>query len=263
MTQVRAKKGSFTDCPVCKTSVYRPNSQSNRLFCSISCRDIGKRRETYNDDNKTKRCSCCGEWKQFDSFATSKGDKASKQEIALQAYCSSCSLKKSAEWAARNKDAKRRHRRESDARNAEKLKVVRANRSNEQREARNKNHRQWRKANMDKVLMWNRLRRYKERAAGDMPHRFDIGRLLCDQDAHCTYCKELLVGEYHIDHKIPVSRGGLNEIENLQILCPTCNMKKGAMTHDEYAEKLNRSMLNMTKKTELALANDTLESLYG
>ena len=40
-------------------------------------------------------------------------------------------------------------------------------------------------------------------------------------------------------------------------------MKKGAMTHDEYAEKLNRSMLNMTKKTELALANDTLESLYG
>jgi 5-methylcytosine-specific restriction endonuclease McrA len=29
------------------------------------------------------------------------------------------------------------------------------------------------------------------------------------------------------DHVIPVARGGSNEVDNLQILCATCNRKKG------------------------------------
>ncbi len=87
---------------------------------------------------------------------------------------------------------------------------------------------------MPKVLMWNRIRRHRERASGEMPHRYEIGLLMCKQDAHCVYCGMLLSGDYHIDHKTPVSRGGSNDIENLQILCPTCNVKKGAKTHDEY-----------------------------
>lgn len=30
-----------------------------------------------------------------------------------------------------------------------------------------------------------------------------------------------------IDHVYPVSRGGTNELDNLQVLCGTCNLKKG------------------------------------
>jgi len=33
---------------------------------------------------------------------------------------------------------------------------------------------------------------------------------------------------FHIDHIIPVSKGGNNKEGNLQVICRTCNNKKGA-----------------------------------
>jgi 5-methylcytosine-specific restriction endonuclease McrA len=41
-------------------------------------------------------------------------------------------------------------------------------------------------------------------------------------------CGRSILSGYHIDHVIPVSRGGLHEIGNLQLLTPRCNLRKGA-----------------------------------
>ncbi len=45
-------------------------------------------------------------------------------------------------------------------------------------------------------------------------------------DFRCQHCgsRQFL----SVDHRIPVSRGGLNIIENLQTLCKSCNSKKHA-----------------------------------
>ena len=44
----------------------------------------------------------------------------------------------------------------------------------------------------------------------------------------CVACGTHL--ELTIDHKHPVSRGGGNNIDNLQTMCMPCNNKKGART---------------------------------
>lgn len=58
------------------------------------------------------------------------------------------------------------------------------------------------------------------------------------QNGSCYYCGVRLV-EYHVDHMLPLGRGGTNFAENLCCACPTCNMSKGAKTSLEYREYLN------------------------
>ena len=83
------------------------------------------------------------------------------------------------------------------------------------------------------VRMENRLRTQRLRSRGSMLNRFEVGEMLCDQDARCAYCGELL-DRYHIDHKTPLARGGDNSKENLHLTCPRCNLIKGTMTHEEF-----------------------------
>lgn len=42
---------------------------------------------------------------------------------------------------------------------------------------------------------------------------------------------------YHIEHLLPVSRGGGNVIENLALACADCNLKKGTQTEKEFRHK--------------------------
>lgn len=49
--------------------------------------------------------------------------------------------------------------------------------------------------------------------------------LLKSQRNLCFYCGTKLA-KYHVDHFVPLSRGGTDYIENIRIACPTCNCRK-------------------------------------
>lgn len=55
--------------------------------------------------------------------------------------------------------------------------------------------------------------------------RRDLGR--------CRYCDTRLETNYAIDHVIPKSRGGSNDLDNLVLTCKSCNSRKGARTPEE------------------------------
>jgi 5-methylcytosine-specific restriction endonuclease McrA len=73
-----------------------------------------------------------------------------------------------------------------------------------------------------------------------------IENLFLNQSGQCAIqpCGKRLVsegsGKYHIDHIIPLSRGGSDDISNISLICPFCNRSKGAKTMDEYLKWLGR-----------------------
>lgn len=44
----------------------------------------------------------------------------------------------------------------------------------------------------------------------------------------CGICEEFIVGDFHVDHVIPLSKGGFHGYINCQPAHPTCNLVKGA-----------------------------------
>lgn len=66
----------------------------------------------------------------------------------------------------------------------------------------------------------------------------ELKELYEPQDARCGYCGMPLFGDVHrdthIDHMIPLSRGGTNWIENMLYACEPCNLSKNTKTPDEW-----------------------------
>jgi len=63
------------------------------------------------------------------------------------------------------------------------------------------------------------------------PRRKEISsglrKRIMERDAYrCRRCKSWT--DLHIDHVLPVSAGGTNDPDNLQVLCAKCNLSKGA-----------------------------------
>lgn len=85
------------------------------------------------------------------------------------------------------------------------------------------------------VSDWKRSKQYREpgkvlRTLGKRKAAGLRAQLLGKQDGKCAYCGES-DKVWHLDHVVPVSRGGGHEIANLQVLCAGCNLRKGAKLH--------------------------------
>jgi len=81
-----------------------------------------------------------------------------------------------------------------------------------------------------------RLPKWLERAVF---HR-DMGHCqLCGKDVTAEVFPH---GKYHLDHLLPLSKGGTNDSTNFQLLCAECNLRKGSRT----SKPTNRQVLFWT-----------------
>jgi 5-methylcytosine-specific restriction endonuclease McrA len=70
----------------------------------------------------------------------------------------------------------------------------------------------------------------RERATLQRHHREWFKRLAADGGERCANCG---VGDALVlDHVIPIAKGGLSQLENLQLLCAECNRIKGKLMID-------------------------------
>lgn len=72
-------------------------------------------------------------------------------------------------------------------------------------------------------------RRARKNNSGGTYTVAEIKNLLCLQKNRCAVCKTKFVNnKYHADHIMPIVLNGRNDISNIQLLCPHCNLSKGA-----------------------------------
>jgi 5-methylcytosine-specific restriction endonuclease McrA len=87
--------------------------------------------------------------------------------------------------------------------------------------------RRWRHKNPEAVAASRDRRRAKAVGASGDYTKDDVRHLLETQGRICRYCDGALT-KFHVDHFIPLARGGSNGPENLVLSCPSCNCSKGA-----------------------------------
>jgi 5-methylcytosine-specific restriction endonuclease McrA len=68
----------------------------------------------------------------------------------------------------------------------------------------------------------------------------DIPRLCELQKWKCASCGCSVKAKWHVDHIMPLARGGLHDRRNLQILCPGCNVRKSDKHPVDWAQANGR-----------------------
>jgi 5-methylcytosine-specific restriction endonuclease McrA len=88
-------------------------------------------------------------------------------------------------------------------------------------------NRKWKARNKEKVRAHNTKRKAILRQIEGSFTDNDIVRLVAEQGNQCPGCFKSFDNISHtIDHFIPLSRGGTNWSDNLQLLCRSCNCSK-------------------------------------
>jgi 5-methylcytosine-specific restriction endonuclease McrA len=100
------------------------------------------------------------------------------------------------------------------------------------------NFKQWRAKNPDTVLTWAKNCYAKRKGAEGSYKRADVLELYAEQEGLCPYCRVALSDTYHVDHIMPLARGGTNYRSNIQLTCATCNLRKHAKDPAEFAASL-------------------------
>lgn len=93
----------------------------------------------------------------------------------------------------------------------------------------------WRNWNADTIRATRhayKARRRSQEARGDSTA--DIRRWMVGQPKVCKWCAVDCANDFHVDHVLPLARGGAHLISNLCIACPPCNLRKNAKTPEDW-----------------------------
>ena len=104
-------------------------------------------------------------------------------------------------------------------------------------EKRRKLNQKWHKNNLEKDRMYHRIASARRRKV--YTESFHLYTWIQNQKPFiCFYCNQNIENQrFHIDHFIPLSKGGIHSEANLRISCPFCNLRKHTKMPWEFMPK--------------------------
>lgn len=90
-------------------------------------------------------------------------------------------------------------------------------------------------ANPEKFRVQARNRRARKQGNGGKHTKADIEALWDLQKGRCVMCLKRLGSKFHVDHHVPLAKGGSNDRGNLRLMHKRCNLEKGARNPFEHA----------------------------
>lgn len=163
---------------------------------------------------------------------------------------------RSAQYYSENKEKCKAYTKKYSAENKDRIKASRKNYKSKNRELIARKNREYNEANRDTIKA--RKRRYYDenrdryrsyvrnrraliRGAEGTHSKDDIILILEKQNWLCAnpMCsKDLQKVQRHVDHIVPLSKGGSNLPSNLQCLCGKCNRSKHDMDFDDWLKRM-------------------------
>lgn len=179
-----------------------------------------------NQDITTKLCSRCRIEKPLSEYQKDKSRK-----LGVQKYCKECrylqflNIKDTQHYKEKRKEYNA-NRKEYHVQYRE------AN-----RERINALSREWSEKNKDKRAIISFTYDSKRRSLLKNGDKFSKIKIwLKSQIKICYWCDVDCKDNYHIDHYIPLAKGGLHITENFVISCPSCNVRKNVKDPYDFAK---------------------------
>lgn len=135
-------------------------------------------------------------------------------------------------WRERNRDKTNAREREKRAFNPEPRKRAQKKFYENNKRKVIESNKKWQKRNPERYrgllrAAWSR-RRARKRGAVGSHNAAQLLDLLRKQKERCMECKKKIRKGWTVDHVMPLSKGGSNDIKNIQLLCRPCNTRKNA-----------------------------------
>lgn len=181
-----------------------------------------------------KKCTGCMEFKNFSDFG-----KEPRVRDGLQSRCRACKAQSSKNWSSKNRQKKNDSLKNWREKNPEKVLTY----NDRYRESKRETNKVWHLKNKDKNAAYLRARRARVR--GSEFELFTETDLINKYGSFCHICYNEIdlnaprrIGAFgwqmglHVEHLIPVSKGGGTTLENTRPSHGICNLRKGASEID-------------------------------
>ena len=249
-----------------KRQYYKSQCKNcDRLYRQENVEAIRIRKKIYNDKNKEKIAIQTKKYREANREAVleSRRNYKAKNKEKVRASDKEYRRKNSdkiKEYREKNKEKAKEYDREYYEKNKESItkrckeyyinnKQVKKEYAERNRDKINAKRREYYFNN--KNLFREKQREYRKTEKGKIVHKNSINKrrakirvgrvrtedlqLLIKNSKTCYWCNTKLNNDYHIDHYIPLSKGGIHTIDNIVISCPDCNLEKNIKDPYQFA----------------------------